>query len=67
MSTKAKIPSTVRNSVWNIYIGADQKRGLCFCCNTEHISCANFECGHIQAKSKNGEITIQNLRPICGL
>ena len=67
MASKTNIPSTVRNCVWNIYIGADQKQGVCFCCNTEQISFANFECGHVQAKTKNGDTTIQNLRPICGL
>ena len=67
MPIKTKIPSTVRNSVWNMYIGIGQKQGICFCCNTEFITSANFECGHVQAKSKNGDTTIQNLRPVCGL
>jgi hypothetical protein len=60
-----KIPATVRNSVWNKYIGKDSKKGLCLCCNSEDISFANFDCGHIISKSKGGQDTIGNLRPIC--
>ncbi len=63
--TKEKIPSTVRNSVWNIYIGLEKKKGTCFCCNTEDISIANFQCGHINSEKNGGQVTINNLRPIC--
>ena len=61
------IPAAVRNAVWNTYIGTKKKQGKCFCCDLEKISYANFECGHIQAKTKEGDITIPNLRPICSL
>jgi hypothetical protein len=64
MSTK--IPSTVRNSVWNIYIGKHNKTGLCLCCGTEDISYANFHCGHIVSKCNGGKVHMKNLRPICG-
>ena len=67
MHKKVRIPSTIRNCVWNKYMGDTKKKGLCFCCNSEQITFANFECGHIQAVSKNGETTINNLRPICSL
>lgn len=67
MPSKQKIPATVRNSVWNMYIGEEIKIGLCYCCATERISTANFECGHIQSKARDGNISIQNLRPICGI
>lgn len=62
-----KIPATVRNSVWNIHIGKDNKTGMCFCCGTEVISYANFDCGHITSKNNGGLVTLINLRPICGL
>lgn len=65
-STIKKLPSTIRNCVWVTYVGESNKY-LCFCCNVEPITRANFECGHIQAKSKNGPDTIDNLRPICSL
>jgi hypothetical protein len=64
---KDKIPATLRNSIWNLYIGSDTKTGKCFCCDTETISTANFECGHILSEKEGGEITINNLRPICSL
>ena len=64
---KIKIPATLRNTVWNTYIGIDKKQSICFCCNSEQITFGNFECGHVHAESKKGEMTIQNLRPICGL
>jgi hypothetical protein len=59
------IPSAVRNNVWNVYIGTAEKEGTCFCCKTERISCANFQCGHVESHAEGGEVTIQNLRPVC--
>lgn len=60
-----KIPSTIRNTVWNYYIGPDIKMDNCYCCKFEPITFANFECGHVIAYSKGGETNIKNLRPIC--
>jgi hypothetical protein len=67
LENKKSIPSTLRNCVWNTYIGPALKEGRCFCCFSEIISCANFECGHVQAKTKAGETNLQNLRPVCSL
>lgn len=64
---RQKMPATLRNSVWNYYIGSEKKTGKCYCCKTETISTANFECGHIIAKKNGGELTLSNLRPICSL
>lgn len=61
------LPATVRNVVWNTYIGVDNKSGICLCCNSEKIGYANFECGHILARANGGNDTIGNLRPICSL
>ena len=63
---KKKIPATVRNTVWIKYNGKVFE-GICFCCKTESITKSNFECGHIISESDGGEVTIQNLRPICSL
>lgn len=63
---KEKIPATVRNVVWSQYNG-ENAYGKCYCCNTENISKANFECGHVISEKNGGGITIDNLRPICGL
>jgi len=62
---KEKIPPTVRNSIWNRHIGAEKKIGMCTCCNTEQISFATFQCGHVQSEKEGGKVTLQNLRPIC--
>ncbi len=63
---KEKIPAAVRKIVWNTYIGKDNNVGKCLCCSAEDISNTNFECGHIKSEKNGGEVTIENLRPICG-
>ena len=63
--TKEKIPSAVRKIVWNTYIGKDVVKGKCLCCNAEELTSTNFECGHIKSEKNGGEVTIDNLRPIC--
>lgn len=63
--TKQKIPSNIRNIVWNQYIGEKYKDGKCLCCSSENISFANFHCGHIISEKNGGELTVGNLRPIC--
>lgn len=64
---KKKIPATLRNAVWNRYIGLEKKIDKCFCCKMEPITSGNFECGHIIAECQGGETNLKNLRPICGL
>ncbi len=63
---KEKIPAAVRKIVWNTYIGKDNPIDKCLCCSSEDISITNFECGHIKSEKNGGEVTIENLRPICG-
>ncbi len=60
------IPKTLKNQVWDQYIGKDKGIGLCECCKKE-IDSKHFECGHIIAVAEGGDDTIDNLRPICGL
>ena len=61
---KQKIPKSVRVAVWNTYIGNNIK-GKCYVGCGEEITVNNYECGHIISEKNNGEVTIQNLRPIC--
>ena len=63
--SKEKIPQAVRIAVWNTYVGRDVGVSECLvgCGNLMQIS--NFESGHIISKKNGGQITIQNLRPIC--
>lgn len=63
---KQTIPKAVKIKVWNTFCG-EKIYDKCFCCNHENISINNFQVGHIQAESKNGETKIYNLRPICQL
>jgi hypothetical protein len=62
---KEKIPVAVRKIVWNTYIGKDNVKGKCLCCNGEDITSTNFECGHVKSEKHGGEVSIDNLRPIC--
>ena len=61
---RKSIPKTLKNDVWDKYIGRKKGIGQCFCCK-KNIDSKNFECGHIIASSKGGKTIIQNLRPIC--
>lgn len=65
-TTKKKIPATVRNAVWNKSNGAKNKEGTCDVCN-EVITFASFHCGHIIAEANGGEVSLTNLKAICGL
>ena len=42
--TKEKIPTAVRNQVWNTYIGPNERHGKCLCCGYTQISIENFDC-----------------------
>ena len=40
--------------------------GKCYCCKTSVIEITNFDCGHIISEFNGGNISIDNLKPICG-
>lgn len=61
-----KTPAAVRTATWNNFIGEDFAKSQCYVGCGSTISVNNFECGHILARSKGGDTTLQNLRPICG-
>lgn len=63
--SSVSIPKTLRNSVWNKYIGDNVAKAYCICCNDKLISMQEFQCGHIIAEVENGPLTMENLRPIC--
>lgn len=64
---KASISKSLRQLVWNRYIGERYGTGWCWCCRSTKINTFSFECGHVIAESKGGLTTVENLRPICGL
>ena len=65
------IPSNIYNIVWNTYVGINNKSGICFCCESEHIYNGTvefgyeFKCGMVLNILNGGTIIIPNLRPIC--
>jgi hypothetical protein len=65
-TSSKKIPAAVRKIVWNTYIGKNNSTGKCLVCSDEDISHTNFECGHVKSRINGGEVTVDNLRPICG-
>jgi 5-methylcytosine-specific restriction endonuclease McrA len=65
--SKTSISKTLRQLVWNRYIGARHGLGWCWCCRSTQISAFAFECGHVVSESDGGATTVENLRPICSL
>lgn len=67
VKTKKKtIPKVLKNAVWDKYIGQDKGIGNCYCCQS-NIDSKHFECGHIISEQDGGDITLDNLRPVCSL
>lgn len=60
---KEKIPVAVKATIWVGYYGEEFKGG-CACCGAS-INVFNFQCGHVEAESCGGKVTLGNLRPIC--
>jgi 5-methylcytosine-specific restriction endonuclease McrA len=63
---KKVIPKALKNKVWDKYIGIDIGQTKCLCCKITNISQLNFHCGHIISEKDGGELTMDNLKPICG-
>jgi len=59
------LPASVRDSVWNHYIGEDINKHRCFCCKKVLISIRLFHVGHVISVRDGGTDEINNLRPIC--
>jgi hypothetical protein len=62
---KNKINKKFRMMVWDEYIGFDNGKSVCHCCEETEISQMNFVCGHIVAEANGGKIEMSNLLPIC--
>ena len=65
---KKKISPEMRFKVWEKYVG-NNIRGKCFCCWSADItpftSYKTFQAGHIKSEFNGGDISIENLLPIC--
>jgi hypothetical protein len=64
---KKPIPKKIRQLVWNKHIGEKFGSGTCLCCKITEITQMSFHCGHITSEKNGGDITIDNLLPICAL
>jgi hypothetical protein len=62
---KKAIPKKIKSLVWNKYIGEDNGTGFCLCCKMTKIKQMDFHCGHFISEFNGGEMTVNNLRPIC--
>lgn len=62
---KQAIPSLMRTAVWNRWIGIEKGQVKCPYCQINNITPFFFECGHVLAEAKGGEVSVENLRPIC--
>ncbi len=63
MSRKTPISKTLRNLVWNSYVGEKIGEWRCICGTS--IDTFQFEVAHIIPECENGPTTIDNLRPLC--
>jgi 5-methylcytosine-specific restriction endonuclease McrA len=55
----------MKRLVWNTYIGEEIGKIKCMCCKLSDITQLTFDCGHIISESTGGELSIDNLIPIC--
>lgn len=61
---KKRIPKKKRDEVW----GANNNslKAKCFCCDITVLSATgSWECGHIKSEVNGGNLSTENLKPIC--
>lgn len=63
--TKLKIPQSLRIATWKKYVGEEHGKAICLCCKSAEISVFTFHCAHVIAECKGGQLTLDNLRPVC--
>ena len=62
-----KTSKILQLEVWDAYIGIDYGRVKCPYCKGNDINPFHFQIGHVVARAKGGDMSIENLRPICSL
>jgi hypothetical protein len=62
---KRTIPKSLKKLVWDTWVGENIGVVKCLCCGHQNIRQIEFHCGHVKAEQKGGELTVENLRPIC--
>lgn len=66
ITRKKAIPKRLKQIVWEHWIGADIGKHKCMCCKKADILQGNFECEHVVSKKDGGDMSVDNLKPICG-
>jgi len=62
---KKSIPKSLKKLCWDIHVGGHVGTTKCLCCKHQEIRQIEFHCGHVVSEKNGGEMTIDNLRPIC--
>jgi hypothetical protein len=62
---KKNIPKKVKNDAWDQYVGKTVAISKCLCCKKTEINAKDFVAGHIISEFNGGQVTIDNLVPIC--
>ena len=62
---KANIPKALKMTIWDEYVGKDKRRALCICCCDREIEINNCEYGHIVSEKEGGQVSVENMLPIC--
>jgi hypothetical protein len=65
MSSKKSIPKVLKDLCWKKWIGEHISKTKCTCCEMNDITMNSFHCGHIQAETYGGKLSVDNLKPIC--
>lgn len=60
---KRSIPKKIRIKLWESKFD-DSAKGNCYCCN-DNIDKTEFHAGHIISEYEGGDISLENLEPIC--
>jgi 5-methylcytosine-specific restriction endonuclease McrA len=58
------VPKQLKNKIWLNTFG-EQTNGLCYCCGLTKLHITHFEAGHIISKAQGGDLSEENLRPVC--
>lgn len=60
---KEKIPSSIRDAVWEKYHGKNEM-GVCYCCG-HFLYRDSWHAAHVHSEAKGGKVIIENLRTSC--
>jgi len=62
---KQSIPKVLKDLCWTTHVGDTVATTKCLCCGVHDIKMNNFHCGHVMSEANGGQLSVENLRPIC--